>query len=86
MRRHTKLILKILECAEWHTVGGFSAVDDCPAYAWHVVHYHVGLCGQARYLETREISAGEEPGKQYEIGDLTWTGHEALEHLRRQDC
>ena len=86
MRRDMKLILKILECAERRTAGGFSAVDECPAYAWHVVHYHVGLCEQAGYLAANPISGAEEPHTRYEIGDLTWAGHEALARLRRENC
>ena len=86
MRRDMKLILKILECAERRTVGGFSAVDDCPAYSWEVVHYHVGLCAQAGYLEARQISGAEEPHVRYEIGNLTWDGHEALGRLRQEAC
>ena len=82
MKRNKILIRKILEYAERQTSGGFSPAPECSEFSWENVHYHIGLCEQAGYLVTRSISGAEEPHERYEIGNLTWQGHEALDRLR----
>ena len=82
MKRHPKLIRKLLEYAERQTSGGFYEAPECSEYAWEVVHYHIGLCGQAGYFAVQQISGAEEPHVRYALGSLTWLGHEALDKLR----
>ena len=82
MKRDMVLIRKILEWVEGQTSLGPFPAPECPAYSWEAVHYHIGLCAQAGYLEATPISGAEEPHTRYELGTLTWAGHEALEELR----
>ena len=82
MKRYTRLIRKLLEYAEQQKTPGFFPAPECSEFSWQVVHYHIGLCLQAGYLTAQNIAAGEEPAPRYEIGNLTWQGHEALDKLR----
>ena len=85
MKRELRLIRKILEYVESRTSGGTVDAPECSNYSWEVVHYHIGLCGQAGYLEVRRISgADDEAHPRYEVGNMTWQGHEALDRLRSE--
>ena len=82
MQRKMKLICKILAYIE--RVYGSNGVPtpEFPDYSDSQVHYHIGLCLQAGYLTAQVVSGAEERFPRYEIGTLTWQGHEALEALR----
>ena len=82
MERHKKLIRWLLEHTEQKQSGSFSSVPTCPKFTPEHMHYHIGLCLQADYLTAEVISGAEERFPRYEIGSMTWAGHEALEKLR----
>ena len=82
MKRHMDLIRKLLEWAEEHGNGDPLDPPRCCQYEPRVVHYHVGLCGEAGFFRVQKISGAEEPYARYALGSLTWVGHEALERLR----
>ena len=81
MRRIMQLIRKILEAAESRDNGRFQPPPEWDEYTSEQVHYHVGLCCAAGYLDARPVSGAEEPFVRYEIGNLTWSGHEKLDEL-----
>ena len=83
MKRTLSLIRWLLEHVEQKTATTYSDVPSCKKYGTEQVHYHVGLCLQAGYLDARPISGAEESFVRYEIGSLTWTGHNALESIRK---
>ena len=83
MKRHMGLIQKLLEWAEEHWNGEWIDPPRCCDYDAKTVHYHVGLCEEAKYLRAHKISGAEEPYPRFAIGNLTWLGHEALEGFRR---
>ncbi len=76
------LIRWLLEYAEQKATTENSLPPKCNRYTLEQLHYHIGLCGEAGYFTTTDISFGEEKFKRYEIGSLTWSGHEALDKLR----
>ena len=77
-----KLIYKLLEYVECHgTVDGLLP-PEVSGYTDAEVHYHVGLCQQAGYMEVAGVSGKEEPFKRYAMYNLTWPGHEALDQHR----
>ena len=82
MKRDMSLIRKLLEYVEAQTDGRYHDAPGCLDFAQESVHYHIGLCGQAGFLEVRKISGGEEPLARYELRNLTWAGHESLDRLR----
>ena len=82
MRRYMKLIKKLLIHAEQRGNGEDILPPELPDYTDKEIHYHVGLCGQAGYLDIRSVSGAEEAFTRYTIGNLTWAGHEALDGLR----
>ena len=82
MKRSLKLIRKILEYAEAQTDGEYHDSPKCPGFQQEDVHYNIGLCGQAGYLEVHVVSGSEERHKRYALRHLTWNGHNALDELR----
>ena len=82
MRRSMGLIQKILEWAEEHSNGDPIDPPRCTGLNPKIVHYHVGLCGEAGYLRVNKVSGAEEPYPRFSIGTLTWAGHEALARFR----
>ena len=85
MKRHMRLIRKILEWAEQRCNGEPIHPPDCSDHDTRVVNYHVGLCEEAGYLRIEKISGAEESSPRFVMGTLTWAGHEALERLR-ENC
>ena len=76
MRRNLQLIMRILEAVEAlpaDPTRGLSpfTIKDFPE---EEVLYHVRLCEQADF-----VKMGDQPF----IRELTWTGHEMLERLRK---
>ena len=82
MKRDMKLIRKILEYAEAQTNGEYHDSPKCMGFEQEAVHYNIGLCGQAGYLEVRGVGGSEERHKRYVLRHLTWQGHNALDELR----
>ena len=85
MERHKKLIRWLLEHAEQKRSTSLSSAPTCPNFTSEDMHYHIGLCFQAGYLTASDVSAAEERFTRYEIGILTWKGHEALAELRENN-
>ena len=78
MKRDITLIALLLtyleEFGNCHPIGpphhaGYSATK---------IHYHVGLCWEAGFIEAVQVSGDETP-KRYKMISLTWKGHEELE-------
>ena len=46
------------------------------------VHYHVGLCSEAGFLHVKEFPNSSGCWKMYQIINLSWQGHEALDKLK----
>lgn len=82
MKRYLYLIRYILEYAEGKESGAFSHAPECSKHSWEELHYHIGLCGEAGFLRVKKVSAADEAHPRYEVGSLTWEGHEALDRLR----
>ena len=58
---------------------------EAPEISGHerrVVHYHIKLCGQTGYVETRRLTGADVAYEMFDIGEMTWAGHEALEGMR----
>ena len=82
MKRYTCLIKKLLEFTEQKVSSEDTLPPEVNGYTTEQVHYHVGLCYEAGYMNVRSISGADSPYKQYVITSLTWEGHEALDRLR----
>ena len=82
MRREQRLIRRLLEYAECTATGAALPVPEYDDYTAVVVHYHVGLCAQAGYLEVADVTNGADVGTRYSILNLTWKGHDKLDALR----
>ena len=78
MQRKMKLIYKLLEYVECRGNGEGLLPPEISGYTDVEVHYHIGLCDQAGYLEVEGVSGREELFKRYAMFNLTWAGHEAL--------
>ncbi|MDE0330126.1 MAG: DUF2513 domain-containing protein [Anaerolineaceae bacterium] len=81
------LILRLLEYAEDNeTYEPIAAprFDDCDT---REIHYHLRLCQEAGYLRVKKHPWTGAPHAnpkytRYNIVELTWAGHEALEAMR----
>ena len=82
MKRDMSIIRQILQYAEEHCNGEFIEAPTLPGSDWKIVHYHIGLCGEAGYMAVQKVSGAEEVHQRYAIGSLTWIGHDALDRLR----
>ena len=76
MKRHMRLIRKILEHLEARESLGPAPVPMVPGFSDEEVSYHVALCHQAGYVST---CAGSPVLK---LSHLTMAGHDALDELR----
>ena len=72
MKRHMNLIRAVLEYVECHGDSEFLAPPEVDGYSPGEIEYHIQLCEQAGYLETRQAYPRT----------LTWDGHNALDKLR----
>ena len=90
MKRDMELIQRVLEYAQSHANGcGHSPsaeyMQKLFGCSWSEaeLQYHVGLCYQAGYIETRKSSLRKTVKDTcipiYDILNLTWSGHERLE-------
>ncbi len=57
---------------------GFVNVPDHPSYCPKTVHYHVGICDEAGYIETTDLTVHDYPYKRYGICRVTLEGHRFL--------
>lgn len=82
-----RLIYLILDHAARRITDGAIAVPTFDDFTNHQVHYHIGLCVQAKYLvaEPQNVSVRVD-GKSKFTGlvGVTWKGHEALDELRAE--
>ncbi len=80
MRRDMTLIARILRYAEGNaSLTVWSRIPKFDGYTDAEVHYHIGLCIQAEYLQnTKSVPFN---GRCLGVGLLTWAGHEALDRL-----
>ncbi len=84
MKRHMKLIFKILEYVERSNGNGDSIPSpEFDDYSRREVEYHVQLCSEAGYLTVKK-SYG--PQAELLIFRMTWAGHEELGRMRREGC
>ena len=84
MKRNMAIIRALLEYLE-HTCKGDGTlipVPSCETYTYEELHYHVGLCLQAGYMEGKTITFAD-TNPQYQMIALTWKGQEKLAELRR---
>ena len=82
MQRKMKLIRKILEYVEMSHSEHALPVPEFRDYSEAEVHYHLGLCEEAKYLVLCQPEFNNEIRRFPGIRRLTWTGHEALAALR----
>ncbi len=75
MKRYMQLILEILKYTERYGNGKELSLPEVEGYTPDQVNYHVKLCEEAGYLDDIFVIS---PGR-YEIGRLTWQGHEFLD-------
>ena len=84
MKRHMKLIFKILEYVETHKTNGNNVpVPEFDDYERSEVEYHVKLCEEAGYVDTVVIN---KDGPPQQIRRLTWSGHDELDRMRKDGC
>lgn len=83
MQRHMALIRMILEYAEQKQDTTFTAPPVFDGFNCQQLYYHVGLCGEAGYLTVRKVSGAGEAYARFNVGQLTWEGHEAIEQMRK---
>ena len=85
MRRHNALISKILRYTERNVKGyGSIPAPEFLHYSIPLIHYHIGLCQQAGYLNVENVAADEDEFEKFEIVNITWKGHEALDKLLKR--
>lgn len=82
MRRSMKLIRKLLEYAESHATGERLSPPELDEYSGKQISYHVKLCEEAGYMRIADGYMAQNDRDKYDIIDLTWQGHEALEKMR----
>ena len=81
MRRNCELIRLILEYVEEKGNGKLLPMPVLSDHPPKQVSYHVRLCEEAGYLKVKVLSE-QSAYIEYEIGELTWVGHDILEQLR----
>ena len=86
MQRQMKLIREMLQYTESNAAGLPICAPELEGYSVEEIHYHIGLCGQAGYIETSNNTFAGMPTPRYKLINLTWKGHEELERLRRDGC
>ena len=72
-----KLILKYVEHKDENN-GRHLPTPEFPDYTDQQVSYHVELCNQAGYVEVLPTGGGAF------LRSLTWSGHNALDELRKE--
>ena len=82
MKRYMKLIQLLLEFAEQQEGEGLVPPPESAEFTCQQVHYHVGLCGEAGYLDVLDVTPVGAPYAKYRLGRLTWKGQETLAAMR----
>ena len=84
MRRHMKLVRLLLEHAEAQCNGHWYNPPELKDYGASEVEYHVRLCQEAGYIVAQVVASPVVNGEpdRYQMGRLTWAGHEELDRLR----
>ena len=78
MERSKNIIFQVLKWAEENATGRAKDVDL--EIAPDRLHYHIRLCQEAGFLRTQAVRGTDD--MQYQIIDLTWAGHNALDKLK----
>ena len=81
MHRNWELIRLILEHVEGQGNGKWLPMPLLDDHLPKAVSYHVRLCNEAGFFNVQVLSELA-AYKMYEIGELTWVGHDILERLR----
>ena len=82
MKRDMALIKALLEHVENLCGGDWIDAPSLPNYTDRQIHYHIDLCQQADFLETKKTTGPDSPYARFAVRNLTWPGHEMLDHLR----
>ena len=77
---------KLLQYAEANATGQLIDAPEFERYSEEEVHYHLGLCRQAGYMEVSSSTYAGMPTPRYMIINLTWAGHGELERLNQEAC
>ena len=78
MKREKDIIYQILKWAEENATGMAKAVDL--EIDPDKLHYHIRLCKEAGFLRPQTVIGSGM--NQYQVKDLTWAGHNALDKLK----
>ena len=78
MHRDKDVIYHILKWSEENATGRARKVDL--NINPDTLHYHIGLCKEAGFLRAQKLV--DYDSDQYEIINLTWAGHNALDKLK----
>ena len=83
MQRNQTLIREILKYVEGHEGSHMLAAPKLDGYSDEQIHYHIGLCVEAGYLEAQPLNTLGASYTMYpRINHMTWHGHEALDSMR----
>ena len=82
MKRNWWVIYKVLEYTETNARVGALDAPEIEGHDEVEVHYHIGLCRQAKFLEALETTPPDEKSQRFQILRLTWQGHQRLDAMR----
>ncbi len=82
MKRDMKLICQLLAYVECNETEGPMDIPTVPGYSDGQIHYHVGLCVEAGYIDAAKPGIYSVGRRFPSINRLTWQGHNALDELR----
>ena len=80
MKRYMELIRRLLA----HIEQGNLTIPEWSDYTPKQVHYHIGLCYEAGYIDVEKAFELNVEYQKYRILRLLWDGHNALDELRHQ--
>ena len=84
VQRNWGLIYKLLDYTEANARVGALDAPDVEGYDEVEVHYHIGLCRQAKYLDALEAKVPDDKFQRFQILRLTWKGHQQLDYMREE--
>lgn len=80
MKRDLDLIRRILKDVEGMPAGKPLGNITYPGYSKEIIHEHIDLLDQAKFIEVATFKAGTAKNIiKYQINRLTWLGHEFLD-------
>ena len=82
MKRDMRLICQLLAHVECKQTEGPVEIPTIQDYSEGQVHYHVGLCIEAGYIDAAKPGMYSAGRRFSSIHRLTWQGHNALDDLR----